>query len=131
MLRMCQLRPSMLCCWDTLGIAQRALCSTRSGVMPPRPRWICNALDWRLLSDCTVHLSYRTVRLLQVLTEAKYKGNAADVWSLGVMLYVMIEGQFPFRPKRQRYQMQKLIGRIVNAEYKRCTHVRHWYQGLG
>ena len=68
--------------------------------------------------------------LLQVLTEAKYKGNAADVWSLGVMLYVMIEGQFPFRPKRQRYQMQKLIGRIVNAEYKRCTHVRHWHQGF-
>lgn len=70
------------------------------------------------------------MRLLQVLTEAKYKGNAADVWSLGVMLYVMIEGQFPFRPKRQRYQMQKLIGRIVNAEYKRCTHVRHWHQEL-
>ena len=60
----------------------------------------------------------------QVLTEAKYKGNAADVWSLGVMLYVMIEGAFPFRLRRQRYQMQKMIGRIVNAEYKRPTHVR-------
>lgn len=60
----------------------------------------------------------------QVLTEAKYKGNAADVWSLGVMLYVMIEGAFPFRLKRQRYHMQKMIGRIVNAEYKRPTHVR-------
>ena len=78
---------------------------------------------------CNAAAHDHMVWLLQVLTEAKYKGNAADVWSLGVMLYVMIEGQFPFRPKRQRYQMQKLIGRIVNAEYKRCTHVGHWHQG--
>ncbi len=60
----------------------------------------------------------------QVLTEVKYKGNAADVWSLGVMLYVMIEGAFPFRLRHQRHQMQKMIGRIVNADYKRPTHVR-------
>ena len=34
------------------------------------------------------------------------------------MLYVLIEGAFPFRLRRQRYQVQKMIGRIVNAEYK-------------
>lgn len=58
----------------------------------------------------------------EVLTEATYKGNAADVWSLAVMLYVMIEGAFPFRLRRQKYQMQKMIGRIVNADYKLPIH---------
>ncbi len=60
----------------------------------------------------------------QVLTSAKYKGNTADVWSLGVMLYVLIEGAFPFRLRRQRYQVQKMIGRIVNAEYKTPVQAR-------
>ena len=60
----------------------------------------------------------------QVLTSPKYKGNAADVWSLGVMLYVLIEGAFPFRLRRQRYEVQKMLGRIVNADYKAPVHVR-------
>ena len=58
-----------------------------------------------------------------MLTSPKYKGNTADVWSLGVMLYVLIEGAFPFRLRRQRYQVQKMVGRIVNAEYKTPVQV--------
>ena len=95
------------------------------------PQWLlCQECDFQraaALPSCLVSYqasSWRWSNHLQVLTEATYKGNAADVWSLGVMLYVMIEGAFPFRLRRQRYQMQKMIGRIINAEYKRPTHVR-------
>lgn len=69
--------------------------------------------------------------LAQVLTEAKYKGNAADVWSLGVMLYVMIEGapcarfcSWPLLPTRsQQHIVQFPAG---NVECPVITHVQQF-----
>lgn len=53
----------------------------------------------------------------EVLQEKKYDGFKADVWSLGICLFVMAAGYLPFF-EEQESQRAKLLKMIFNAYYQ-------------
>lgn len=33
----------------------------------------------------------------EIVQKVEYRGEAADIWALGVMMFVMLTGYFPYR----------------------------------
>jgi serine/threonine protein kinase len=56
----------------------------------------------------------------EIVQDKKYSGVAVDTWSLGVLLYLMLTGKYPFQPCPTREHMFK---KICAGEYDVPAHV--------
>ena len=108
-------------------------------------------VNWARGCDTVKSLTSRTIVLLYMQSDAKsrvgtpgymapevvanrpregqtYDGKPADLWSAGVIMYIMLCARFPFeRPDDSQLEYQeklkRVLQRIVNVEYKfpRCA----------
>ena len=44
----------------------------------------------------------------EIVTKQEYRGEPADVWALGVVLFVMVSGSFPFKGHSDKELYQKI-----------------------
>ncbi|KAK9815300.1 hypothetical protein WJX72_001264 [[Myrmecia] bisecta] len=71
--------------------------------------------------------AYLAPEVIQTTRGQTYDGKIADIWSCGVMLYVMLVGEFPFvRPedKFDNQPRQRMTRRILKAQYEFPPHVK-------
>lgn len=45
----------------------------------------------------------------EIVQKRDYNGFAADVWSLGILLYVMVTGTFPFKGASEKEIMNRIV----------------------
>ncbi|KAI3438615.1 hypothetical protein D9Q98_001038 [Chlorella vulgaris] len=71
--------------------------------------------------------AYLAPEVIMTTKGKTYDGKVADIWSCGVMLYVMVVGAYPFeRPedKHDNQKLQKMIQRILRVEYDWPAHIK-------
>lgn len=70
---------------------------------------IVSEKDQKLKVNCGTS-SYMSPELVQ---KKEYSGFASDIWALGVVLFVMMTGTFPFKAKGEK----ELVNRIISGQY--------------
>ena len=54
----------------------------------------------------------------EIWKKVSYIGEKADIWSLGVLLYYMLSGEFPFTGKSDKELKHKIKNRLFH--YPKC-----------
>ncbi|KAI5384665.1 Serine/threonine-protein kinase sapk7, variant 2, partial [Lathyrus oleraceus] len=54
----------------------------------------------------------------EIFSRKEYDGKLADVWSLGVILYIMLVGEFPFGDQKDLQNLKKIMNQIMVVQYK-------------
>jgi len=62
----------------------------------------------------------------EIVVKKEYRGSSADVWALGVLLYVILTGVFPFKGHTDKELYQK----ICCADYPKITGVSRQAENL-
>lgn len=59
----------------------------------------------------------------EIVQKKEYRGEAADIWALGVMMFVMLTGYFPYRGSTD----EQLYKKINSADYPKqdITSLKH------
>lgn len=75
-----------------------------------------SALPEQLLNDGLLHTQCGTPAYVapEVLKRKGYDGSKADIWSCGVILYVLLAGFLPFQDEN----LMKMYSKIFKAEYE-------------
>lgn len=53
----------------------------------------------------------------EIISKGGYTGQAADIWAVGVVMYKLLEGSFPFRGMNDKILYRK----IFRGEYTRSS----------
>ncbi|CAK8578685.1 unnamed protein product [Lathyrus sativus] len=54
----------------------------------------------------------------EIFSRKEYDGKLADVWSCGVILYIMLVGEFPFGDQKDLQNLKKIMNQIMLVQYK-------------
>ena len=113
------------------GVCHRDLKLENLMLLGPTPgnlgtQELVKVTDFGLSKDCSMHsqphtkvgtISYMAPEVTEANNAEPYDGQAADVWSLGVILYVLVSCSYPFG-----YDGPKELG--GEPTHKVCTRIR-------
>lgn len=120
-----------------LGVCSRDI-KLENTLLDSSPRPLVKLCDFGFSKDSNYHSAptsrvgtpaYLAPEVIQAGEGARYSGAAADIWSLGVLLYVMLCGSYPFRrreddSKNAAAKMDALLQRIKAVDYSFPSHVK-------
>lgn len=118
-----------------MGVCSRDI-KLENTLLDNSPRPLVKLCDFGFSKDANYHSApgsrvgtpaYLAPEVISAGSGAKYDGYAADIWSLGVLLYVMTCGAYPFRrpedeEMRPNHRLDALLQRIQAVEYSFPPH---------